>query len=266
MLKIIQDTLLKSLPIDSNSDNLPSDFQTISIKAGTKIDCNWVKAAENNHWIFELKTPQLGRFNWYVFRGHVKFEQSESEIVLGVPKSSEGIIVTRQQAESVYGRKITDKQFYDLNSCLRRFEINTLQRIWHFLSQTAHESGGLKWMKELADGSAYEGRRDLGNIYPGDGPKYKGAGVIQLTGRSNYQNFANYIRDPKIMQGVDYVSIVYPFTSAGFWWKNNNMNALCDRDASVQEVTLIVNGGRNGLKDRQRYYAKARQIIKQILV
>jgi|688.fasta_scaffold195435_3 hypothetical protein len=85
MIEILQNTLLKSLPIDSNSDNLPSDFQTISIKAGTKIDCNWVKAAENNHWILELKTPQLGRFNWYVFRDHVKVEQGEPEIASRVP-------------------------------------------------------------------------------------------------------------------------------------------------------------------------------------
>lgn len=83
MLQILQDTLLKSLPLDSR--NVPKEFQAIPIKAGTKIDCNWVKAAENNHWILELKSPQLGRFNWYVFRDHVKVEQGEPKIASGVP-------------------------------------------------------------------------------------------------------------------------------------------------------------------------------------
>ena len=76
-------------------------------------------------------------------------------------------------------------------------------------------------MKELASGSAYEGRKDLGNKHSGDGPRYKGAGVIQLTGRSNYQAFSDFIQDPKVMDGVDYVSMTYPFSSAGFWGKTS---------------------------------------------
>jgi hypothetical protein len=119
-------------------------------------------------------------------------------------------------------------------------------------------------MEEIASGSAYEGRRDLGNVSPGDGRKYKGAGVIQLTGRHNYQKFADFIKDQNVMQGHSYVAQVYPFTSAGFWWKNNNMNALCDRGGTVKQVTKKVNGGYNGLADRQRYYDKACQVIKEL--
>jgi putative chitinase len=131
----------------------------------------------------------------------------------------------------------------------------------HFLSQIAHESGGLQWLEELADGWDYEGRDDLGNINPGDGPKYKGAGVIQLTGRSNYEAFSRSINDPKVMDGCSYVAQTYPFTSAGFWWHNNEMNALCDGGATVEDVTLRVNGGYNGLDDRKYYYDKACQVI-----
>ncbi|OPF17208.1 chitinase [Microcystis aeruginosa KW] len=170
-------------------------------------------------------------------------------------------LISKAQAESIYSNVISDGQLADLNSCLNRFDINTHPRMCHFLSQTAHESGGLKWMKELGSGEEYNGRKDLGNIYPGDGPKYKGAGVIQLTGRSNYQAFANYIHDPKVMDGVDYVSTTYPFTSGGFWWHNNNMNALCDRGATVEEITRRVNGGLNGLADRQAYYEKAIKVF-----
>lgn len=170
-------------------------------------------------------------------------------------------MISKAQAELIYGNSISDEQLADLNSCLNRFVINTHPRMRHFLSQTAEESGGLKWMKELASGEAYEGRRDLGNIHPGDGPKYKGAGVLQLTGRNNYQALANYLPDPKVMEGVDYVSITYPFTSGGFWWHNNNMNALCDRGATVEEITRRVNGGLNGLAQREAYYEKALKVF-----
>lgn len=170
-------------------------------------------------------------------------------------------LLSKAQAESIYGRAIQPHQLKDLNDCLNRFGINTPARMRHFLSQTAHESGGLKWMKELASGSAYEGRKDLGNNRPGDGPRYKGAGVIQLTGRSNYQAFSDFIHDPKVMNGVDYVSTTYPFSSAGFWWHRNNMNDLCDRGGSVEQVTKRVNGGIRGLAERKAYYQKACQVI-----
>jgi putative chitinase len=169
-------------------------------------------------------------------------------------------LISKAQAEAIYGRSILVNQLKDLNDCLKRFQINTPARMRHFLSQTAHESGGLQWLKELASGSAYEGNTDLGNTKLGDGPKYKGAGVIQLTGRYNYQAFSDFIHDPKVMDGVNYVSTTYPFSSAGFWWHNNDMNALCDRGASVEAVTLRVNGGTIGLADREAYYQKACQV------
>lgn len=151
----------------------------------------------------------------------------------------------------------------DLNHCLFEFKINTPQRMRHFMAQIAHESGGLKWLKELADGDDYEGRSDLGNTQPGDGRKFKGAGCIQLTGRANYQAFSAYIKDPRVMEGCDYVAEVFPFSSAGFWWNQNKMNTLCDRsDVTVEDVTRRVNGGTNGLSDRIHYYQKACDVIK----
>ena len=126
--------------------------------------------------------------------------------------------------------KITDSQMQqmgwrkynleDLNNCLRKFEINTVLRVRHFISQTSHESACGVYTQELGDSnycSQYEGRRDLGNTKPGDGCKFKGAGYIQLTGRSNYQQFANYIHDSRVMEGVSYVAQKYPWTSAGYW-------------------------------------------------
>jgi predicted chitinase len=155
---------------------------------------------------------------------------------------------------------LTDECFDDLIRCLKLFDINTPTRFRHFLAQTSHESACGRYTKELASGKAYEGRADIGNVEPGDGPKYKGAGYIQLTGRYNYQVFADFIGDQRVMEGVGYVAATYPWVSGGFWWSNNKMNALCDEGATVEQVTRRVNGGYNGLEDRRRHYERAMAI------
>jgi hypothetical protein len=114
-------------------------------------------------------------------------------------------------------------------------------------------------MKELASGEAYEGRRDLGNTQAGDGPRFKGAGALQMTGRANYAAFASYIGDMQVMEGCDYVASHYPFTSAGYWWHTNLINNLVDAGASCREVSARVNGRdpANGLEDREAFFARA---------
>ena len=82
-----------------------------------------------------------------------------------------------------------------------------------------------------------------------------------MTGRFNYQKFANSIGDNNVMKGAKYVSKNYPWSSAGFWWKSNNMNALCDKGASVKEITRRVNGGYKGLDKRTKYYNRALSIF-----
>lgn len=168
-------------------------------------------------------------------------------------------LVSMAQAAAVFGQEPRQSQLDDLNACLERFKINTPTRIRHFLAQVGHESGGLRWMSELASGEAYENRTDLGNTSPGDGVKYKGAGAIQLTGRYNYQKFADFIGDQNVMLGHTYVAAKYPFTSAGFWWYQNGMNAICDSGASYRQVSAKVNGRdpANGLTDRETYFARA---------
>lgn len=179
-------------------------------------------------------------------------------------KPTPQMIVNKHQLAYIWNCSeflIRDDEIEEMNSCLLTFKITTPNRIRHFLSQISHESGGGRWKKELASGSDYEGRTDLGNTQPGDGPKYKGAGYIQLTGRANYQAFADYMKDPFIMDGVEYVSEKYPMTSAGFWWMKNDMNSLCDKNPSIEKVTLRVNGGYNGLEDRKKYYQRCLDVI-----
>jgi predicted chitinase len=172
-------------------------------------------------------------------------------------------LITAEQCLQVFGRPISGEQLADLNACLHRFEIDTPARIRHFLAQIGHESGGLRWLEEIADGSAYEGRRDLGNTQPGDGRRFKGAGAIQLTGRANYEAFSLFIADAQVMQGCAYVASRYPFTSAGFWWHNNRINEEVDAGASCRRISRLVNGRdpAHGLDDREAYFARASAVI-----
>ena len=234
-------TKLKIRPVDSAQLTKPNE--TIDVAVGKTYGFDKFEPAENGHLKVILAA---GSGTFFVFPPH--WDGLEPD----VPQ-----IVSKKQADAFFGRQISDVQLQDLNSCLVRYKITTAPRLRHFLSQIAHESGGLRYTQEIASGADYEGRADLGNVKPGDGPKYKGAGVIQLTGRANYQAFSKAIGDPKVMDGVAYVASKSPFTSAGFRWDNNKMNALCDRGATVKEVTLRVNGGYNGLEDRQQYYDKA---------
>jgi predicted chitinase len=172
--------------------------------------------------------------------------------------------VSKPQLATIWGcdpSLIANAEIDEMNTCLERYEITTPQRIRHFLSQTAHESGGGRYKKELASGAAYEFRDDLGNDEVGDGPKYKGAGYIQLTGKYNYLRLSEYLCDPQVMNGVEYVAENYPFTSAGYWWMDNDMNELIDSGADVLAVTRRVNGGTNGLEDRQRYFDICLEVI-----
>ena len=183
------------------------------------------------------------------------------------PKKTEpstgAVYVTKAQLAAIWGcaaELIHDYEIDEMNSCLEKYEITTAPRIRHFLSQTAHESGGGRYKKELASGEAYNNRSDLGNG-PTDGPKYKGAGYIQLTGKYNYSRLSEYLNDPRVMEGVEYVAENLPFTSAGYWWEDNRMNELIDSGADVVAVTRRVNGGTNGLADREHYYQRCLQQI-----
>ncbi|OHT13490.1 hypothetical protein TRFO_16226 [Tritrichomonas foetus] len=189
--------------------------------------------------------------------------------VLTIPGSSSGggdsgsvsyDHATVDQMKAMGWFDVSNSNMNDLNSCLQRFGITGRQSIRHFISQCAHESLLGQYTKEIDSGEAYEGLAIYGNTEPGDGPRFKGAGYIQLTGRYNYQQFANFINDGNVMQGVDYVAEHYPWTSAGFWWQANGMNQLCENGASVEEVTYKVNGAYNGLEQRRQYYAQACQI------
>lgn len=154
--------------------------------------------------------------------------------------------------------------FHDaILATMDRHQINTPLRIAHFLAQIGHESGCLRYTEEIADGSAYEGRADLGNTQPGDGPRFKGRGLIQLTGRANYRAYGKACghdfenrTDPALVATDPNLAV----DVAGWFWTSRNLNQLADRD-DLEAVTRRVNGGLNGLDDRAAYLARAKWLL-----
>ena len=149
----------------------------------------------------------------------------------------------------------------ELVLAMRRYGITSPAERAHFLAQCGHESGGFRWKKEFASGAAYEGRKDLGNTKQGDGVKFKGRGYIQITGRANYQKYQDYLKSigskADIMTNPAQVETNYfAADSACYWWKylSRGISGLAKAGTSpsnVEKVTKRVNGGTNGLADRQ---------------
>lgn len=147
-----------------------------------------------------------------------------------------------------------------LNAAMAEFEINTPARQASFIAQIGHESGQLQYVRELASGEAYEGRKDLGNTWPGDGVRYKGRGLIQITGRANYSACAaalglDLLGHPELIEQP-----INACRSAGWFWKTRGLNELADAGDQVR-ITKRVNGGTNGLADRLALFAVADRVL-----
>lgn len=153
-----------------------------------------------------------------------------------------------------------------LNRYMARYGINNRMRICHFLAQIAHESGELRYTRELASGAEYDtGRKAkmLGNTpeKDGDGQRYKGRGLIQITGRGNYKQISDatgidFYNHPDGLELPQWATM-----SACWWWQNRGLNAMADRD-EFTNITKRINGGTNGLQDRLKYLARAKKVIK----
>jgi predicted chitinase len=125
-----------------------------------------------------------------------------------------------------------------------------------------HETANFVYMEEIADGWAYEDRLDLGNIYPGDGPKYKGAGVLMLTGRYNYSRAAAELNDPLVLsRGCEYVAKHYPFRSAQKWIRDNDLLGIC-LNKGFDDCCYRINGCWNGYDDRLAKYKICKKVFK----
>lgn len=147
-----------------------------------------------------------------------------------------------------------------LNAAMQEFEINNVARETMFLAQLAHESGGFRYVRELASGEAYEGRMDLGNTEPGDGVRFKGRGLIQITGRANYRECGealdlDLLAHPELLETPENAC-----RSAAWFWDSRELNQRADL-GDFKGITKRINGALNGWQDRLSYLEKAQQVL-----
>jgi putative chitinase len=152
--------------------------------------------------------------------------------------------------------------FTPLCSAMDEFQISTPARQAAFLAQVGHESGQLQYVRELASGAAYEGRADLGNTEHGDGPRFKGRGLIQITGRSNYLRCSTALfGDDRLVQFPELLEDPQnACRSAGWFWQSHGLNDLADA-GNFLRITKIINGGTNGYADRSALYVTAKEVL-----
>lgn len=185
------------------------------------------------------------------------------------------MILTLQQLASATGAGVVRAQNWlpHIERTLAAYEINTPVRAAAFLAQIGHESAGLRFTTEIwnpaqvAAQGRYEGRADLGNTQPGDGFKFRGHGLIQVTGRANHAAARDRLRvkfgtrvpdfetEPQCLAEPEWAAL-----SAGDYWHRHNLNALAD-DRDFMKITRRINGGTNGYADRLARYETALAVL-----
>jgi predicted chitinase len=158
-----------------------------------------------------------------------------------------------------------------LQPALIEFAIDTPPRGAAFLAQLAHESGQLRFMEEIWGPTAAQKRYEppsdlatkLGNTDTGDGQRFKGRGPIQITGRANYRRYGDLLGVDLVTTPADAARPPLAFRIAGLFWMRNGLNELADQVTAeaFRAITKRINGGLNGLADRERFYAVARDVL-----
>lgn len=203
-------------------------------------------------------------------------------------------LVTSSQLRQIMPKMVdSDNWAIVLNATLPKYGITTKLRLSSFIAQCAHESAQFNILSENLNYSAaalrsvfarhfqsdtlasdyarqpekianrvYSNRMGNGPESSGDGWAYRGRGVIQLTGRDNYERFANSIGNDKVVTSPDIVSTdkSLALASACWFWSVNNLNTICD-NGDFKLLTRRINGGLNGLEDREKYYNTALQVL-----
>jgi putative chitinase len=176
---------------------------------------------------------------------------------------------------------ITSKQLVDIMRCpaqraekwagpldaaMARYDIDAPLRQAAFLAQVGHESGRLIFVREIWNPARcpwqarYEGRTDLGNLQDGDGYRFRGRGLIQITGRANYEACGkaleqDFVAHPELLEEPKLAAL-----SAAWFWDSRKLNALADK-GEFRKITLRINGGTNGIEDRTALYEAAKKVL-----
>ena len=205
--------------------------------------------------LFETKIMKLAASDALIVPGDATVKALLAGLPPGPSKEKLSVVMPRALPAKI------DLYFEPLVAGMKKYQITTSLRMAHFVAQIAHETASFLYAEEIADGSAYEGRSDLGNTEPGDGRCFKGRGLIQLTGRANYADYsrdagADYMVNPGVVASDPFVAV----DVACWYWNKRAINRLADAD-DVKAVTKAINGGYNGLDDRMEYLARAKAVL-----
>lgn len=157
-----------------------------------------------------------------------------------------------------------------INATMGKYAIITRLRMAAFIAQIGHESGQLRYVRELG-GDTYLAKYDTGRLAQrlgntpeadGDGQKYRGRGLIQVTGRANYQACSEALfGDSRLLNTPELLEQpVYAAMSAGWYWQRAGLNSLADK-GDFLAITKKINGGTNGLADREELYERALKVL-----
>ncbi|HEX6708378.1 MAG TPA: glycoside hydrolase family 19 protein [Albitalea sp.] len=180
-------------------------------------------------------------------------------------------MITESQLKQVMPHLPAQKlQLYlpHLNAAMRAHGVDSALRTAAFVAQLAHESGEFRFMEEIwgpiAAQLRYEPPSDLaqrlGNTDPGDGQRFKGRGPIQITGRFNYRKYGDLLGIDLVAEPERAAQPEVAFATAGLFWQRNGLNELADTEQFVA-ITKRINGGTNGLDDRQQFYERAKSVL-----
>lgn len=204
---------------------------------------------------------------------------------------SDFILSNAQLAQLLPGNPYLDHWYNALSQALPDYDINTPQRVAAFMAQCAHESGGFRALKENLNYKAaslrrvfpkyfptdelaavyagkqemianrvYGGRMGNGDEHSGDGYRYCGRGLIQLTGKINYQSFADSI-ETSVEDLPEYLATFEGAVQSACWfWESNNLNQFADK-GDILTMTKRINGGTIGLEDRIKHYEHALHVL-----
>ena len=155
-----------------------------------------------------------------------------------------------------------------LNTAMVRFQIIGTKRVAAFIAQIGHESGQFRYVRELGS-DQYLSKYDTGSLAKrlgntpeadGDGQKYRGRGLIQITGRANYITCGealalDLVNHPELLEKPQHACM-----SAAWFWASRGLNTLADA-GEITKISKRINGGLNGLADRQALYARALKVL-----
>lgn len=205
--------------------------------------------------VFETAVMQLPESDALIAPGDATITALLAGLLPGPSKEKLAIVLPLAAASKI------ERYFEPLKAGMVKYGITTPLQMAHYIAQLGHESMSFLYTEELASGAAYEGRKDLGNKVAGDGRRFKGRGLIQLTGRANYTAYSkftgiDYLSDPAQLSTDPMVAV----DVSCWFWTDRRLAALAEID-DVKAVTKRINGGYNGLDDRMQNLRRAKAVL-----